>query len=397
MTNAPCTDSRSTTAARTRAAPAERLRIAVVRQEYRVDGGGERFVGNLVSLLRSQGHDVTLITRRWDGQSPGVLRCNPPKLGRVLRDWWFARAVDREIQRHRFDLVQSHERIPGCQIYRAGDGVHREWLHQRRRVLSPLARAWLDLSPYHAYLRRAERLMFESSRLRLVICNSRMVQEEIAANFAIDRKKLRLVYNSVDTERFHPRLRARREQVRRELGIPPEVPVFLYVGSGFHRKGAWSAVEALAEVPGAHLVIVGKDKAMDAFRRRAAGRGLGVRVHLLGVRPDVAPCYGMADALVLPTLYDPFPNVVLEAMASGLPVVTSTKCGGAELIREDQSGFVCDALDHAGLVRAMCRLTDRSLAERLGAEARRTVEPLTPAALHDQLLAIYREVLDDQK
>jgi UDP-glucose:(heptosyl)LPS alpha-1,3-glucosyltransferase len=156
------------------------------------------------------------------------------------------------------------------------------------------------------------------------------------------------------------------------------------------------AVEALNEVPGAHLVVVGKDKSSSRFRRRAQQLGVGARIHLVGVRGEVGPYYGAADAMVLPTLYDPFPNVVLEAMAAGLPVITSTKCGGAELVKDGISGYVCDALDRRALVQAMRQLNNSSHCEQLGAEARRAVEPLTLTAMRDRLIEIYQELLDEQ-
>ncbi len=372
------------------------VRIALVRQKYRMDGGGERFVNVLMSALRQQGHKVTLITRSWDGDSTSVIQCDPPRIGRALRDWLFARAVTREVGHHQFDLVQSHERIPGCQVYRAGDGVHREWLRQRKRVFSPLRRLWLDVSPFHVYMKHAERLLFEDERLRLVICNSRMVMQEIVENFRIDAKKLRLVYNAVDTERFHPRLRSQRMDVRAELGISDEEPVFIFVGSGFERKGLMQTITSLARLPAGHLVVVGKNKHAGPYLRRAARYGVAGRVHMVGVQRDVERWYGAADALVLPTLYDPFPNVALEAMAAGLPVVSSTKSGAAELIQDGSNGYVCDALDCDALAQAMRHLSNRAHCERLGAEARRTVEPLTPQAMGDRLMKLYTELLNDQ-
>jgi len=372
-----------------------RPRIALVRQKYRVDGGAERFVGSLLALLGDGAYDVTLLTRRWDGRPGGsVIRCNPPHLGRTLRDWGFAAAVRRELRRGGFDLVQSNERIPGCDVYRAGDGVHREWLRQRRRVQSPLARLATALSPYHAYVKRAERRLFESPQLRAVICNSEMVRGEILDHFGVGPEKLRVVYNGVDTEKFHPALKQHRGAVRNELSIPEDDAVFLFVGSGFERKGLGPALEAVARLPRGRLLVVGKDKHLGRYRRLAERLGLFRRVLFLGVQPDVGPYYGAADALVLPTLYDPFPNVVLEGMAAGLPVVTSTKCGGAELIREGQNGYVCDALDRERLAAAVQRLLDREHAEALGREARRCVEPYTLSAMRANLTRLYEELLD---
>ena len=211
-------------------------------------------------------------------------------------------------------------------------------------------------------MKLAEKRLFESPRLRAVVCNSRMVKDDVLEHFSIDPGKLRVIYSGVDVDKFHPALKEQRAAVRAELGIPDEVTVFVFVGSGFARKGLRQAMRSLARLPAGHLVVVGKDKRREAYRRDAARLKLAGRVHFLGVREDVGRYYGAADALVLPTLYDPFPNVVLEAMASALPVVTSAKCGGAELVEAGGCGYVCDALDGDGLMRAMRGSATESIA-----------------------------------
>lgn len=372
-------------------------RIAIIRQKYRPDGGAEQSLKNLLSVLKQHSYDVTLITRQWDGEaSQSIITCNPLRLGRILREWGFARAVRRELGQRNFDLVQSNERIACCDVYRAGDGVHREWLKQRKRVQSPLARLLTGLNPYHAYVKYAEKELFESKRLRAVICNSRMVKDEILDYFKIDADKLRVIYTGVDTEEFHVRLRQHRQAVRGKLGIPQQATVFIFVGSGFQRKGLMQAIECLARLPDAQLLVIGKDKRMGKFRRRAARLGLARRVHLLGVQRGVGPFYGAADVLILPTLYDPFPNVVLEAMAVGLPVITSTRCGGAELVTEGINGYVCDALDLDALCCAMRQVTDKAHCEQLSHEARRTAELYTLDAMRQNLDQLYGELLDEQ-
>jgi UDP-glucose:(heptosyl)LPS alpha-1,3-glucosyltransferase len=368
----------------------------VIRQKYRPDGGAERFVGSLLSVFKHQPCRVTLITRKWQADADqAVITCNPPRLGRIMRDWGFALAVRRELKRHRFDLVQCAERIDCCDLYRAGDGVHREWLRQRRRIQSLPARWLTALSLYHAYLKHAEKRLFESPRLRAVICNSRMVRDEILSDFDVDPAKLRVIYTGVDTDRFSPELRRHRTAVRGELGIPEQAAAFVFVGSGFERKGLGQAIRALARLADGHLIVVGKEKRMGSYRSRVARLGLEGRVHLLGVRRDVGPYYGAADALVLPTLYDPFPNVALEAMAAGLPIATSTKCGAAELIEPGRNGYVCDALDGEALAAAMRRLSDREHCRRLGDQARQTVMPYTLDAMRDHLNRLYMEMLHD--
>ena len=180
--------------------------------------------------------------------------------------------------------------------------------------------------------------------------------------------------------------------MRASLGFAPDVPLFLFVGSGFERKGLAVALKALARLPQGNLLVIGRDRHVARYQRLADDLGLAARVQFLGALPDVRPYYGAADALVLPTLYDPFPNVALEAMACGLPVVTSTTSGAAELIANGHNGYVCDALDTETLAAHMRAAADPVRQVALSLEARRTVEPLMLAAMSQQWLALYERL-----
>ena len=372
-----------------------KLHIALVRQKYNAAGGAERFVSRAIQALANDGAQITLLTRKWENlQGMQAIRLNPFYLGNVWRDAGFARAVCQAQKTQRFDLVQSHERLACCDVYRAGDGVHREWLAQRRRVLSPLGKLSLLLNPYHHYVQAAETRMFHSPRLKTVICNSKMVKAEIQHYFGLPDERFEIIYNGIDTDSFHPGLRQQhRAQMRQQLGLTPDQPVFLYVGSGFERKGVAPALQALALVPEATLVIVGHDKKAARYQQLARALGIAERTRFVGAQKDVKAYYGMADALLLPTLYDPFPNVVVEAMGCGLPVITSNKCGAAELIDDGQQGFVRDALDIAGLAQAIRRLCDSETARNMGVAARQLAEPLRLDRMAQQLNALYRKLL----
>ena len=366
------------------------MRLALIRQKWNPYGGAERFVGRALEALRAQGAGVTLVTRRWDGEGEALV-CNPFYLGNVWRDWSFARAVCHRLAGMPFDLVQSHERLVCCDIYRAGDGVHREWLAQRRRVLGFSGRLGLALNPYHHYTLAAERALFASPRLKAVICNSKLVQGEIRQYFGLEPARLPVIYSGVDLEQFHPRLReAHRAELRHRLSIADTTPLFLFVGSGFERKGVSAALQALARQPAAELLVVGADRHSARYRAQAQRLGLGHRVHWLGALAEVGPCYGAADAFVLPTLYDPFPNAALEAFASGLPVLTSTRSGAAEFVRPGVNGFVADALDIDTLALQMAQVADQSAHMR--EPARAAVAGLSLEAMGERLLALYREL-----
>jgi len=373
------------------------MKLALVRQKYNPYGGAERFVERALAALATQGVATTLITRSWRGPAEQpVLICNPAYVGRLWRDCSFARAVQDIIADRRFDLLQSHERIPGCDIYRAGDGVHATWLEFRAQSRGPLARLAERLNFWHRYVLRTEAAMFRDVRLKAVICNSQMVRDDIARRFGVAEAKLHVIYNGVDLATFHPRSRdEHRSSMRAELGIADATPLFLFVGSGFERKGVPQLLRAFAlmRARDAQLLIVGHDKQRKRMERDAAALGLEHRVRFLGGQQDVQPFYGAADVFVLPTLYDPFPNAALEALACGLPVITSTACGAAELIRAGENGYVCEARDNAQLADRLDALAVPGVARAMRDASRASVAHLGVDAMAARLIALYQSLM----
>jgi UDP-glucose:(heptosyl)LPS alpha-1,3-glucosyltransferase len=370
-------------------------RIALIRGRYDPSGGAERFVQNAIRALRGEGASLTIVTRRWPDHDGTAIVLDPFHIGSLWRDWSFARAVCAELAKRRFDLVQSHERIACCDVYRAGDGVHAQWLAERARIQGPTARLATRLNPYHRHVLAAERALFTTPRLRAVICNSEMVRGEIAGRFGTPAEKLVLIRNAVDSSAFHPDLRGEmRAAVRQQLKVPRDANVALHVGSGFERKGVEGLLRALALTASKPWgIVVGRDKHAQRFAARARSLGIAERVRFVGSVSDVRPYYAAADSFLLATLYDPQPNAALEAMACGLPVVTTSKCGVAELLREGENGFVRDALDVEGIARAL-EMLDPPTAQRLGRNARDTVAPYTPAAMAAEYLALYGRLLN---
>jgi UDP-glucose:(heptosyl)LPS alpha-1,3-glucosyltransferase len=373
------------------------MRLAIVRQKYTPYGGAERFVERALTALAARGVEITLVTRRWPRDAePRVtpLVLNPPYVGRTWRDASFASAVCRALADMPDTLVQSHERIACCDIYRAGDGVHAAWVEERTRDLPSLAREAVAASPYHRYMLAAERRLYASPRLQRVICISEMVQNEIHARFGLPRERLPVIYNAIDPAVFHPGLAVHRADLRARFGIAGDACVFLLVGSAYARKGVARALLALATVPPpAHLVVVGRDRHPARYLALARRLGIAHRVTFAGAQQDPKPFYGAADAFVLPTLYDALSNAVLEALACGLPVVTSDRCGAGELVRAHAAGTVCAARDIGAIAAGMAALLDPAERRRAGAGALAAMRPLTPDAMAGRLIALYEELM----
>ncbi len=375
------------------------MKLALVRQRYTPFGGAERFMDRAIQALGKDA-DISVFARAWRGEAAGYrfIECNPPHRGNVQRERGFIAAVRQALQAERFDLVQSHERmvpdsIAAPFVYRAGDGVHATWLQERARAQGISGRLRNALNPYHRFMVALERDMFTHPGLSGVICNSRMVRDDIAARFAVADAKLHVIYNGVDLDKYHPRLREHRAKTLGGSGFPADLPLLLYVGSGFERKGVQQLLQAFARArPHANLAIVGADKHAARYVRLAARLGLAAQVRFVGAVPDVTPWYGAADALLLPTLYDPMPNAALEALACGLPVLTSSACGAAEFITEGVNGYVRNALDLDGMAQAISWLADPARSAPMRAAARAAVTHLSLDAMARELLALYRRL-----
>lgn len=370
--------------------------LIIVRQRYTPFGGGERFLAQAMQTLASQGLRVRILCREWDGDVPyEVTRLPVASLTRAQRDRSFGRLACTYIRAAPRALVQSHERIPCCDIYRAGDGVHREWLMQRKQARGVLSSLLDRLSPYHRYVLAAERRLFHSRRLKTVICNSHMVKEEIQRHFGLPDERIAVIHNGVDTQHFHPGLRdLHRTEVRRQLGLPEDAVAFLFVGSGFERKGLDTVLRAFSDLPNNfHLLIVGHDRGVKAYRQLVTRLGAASRVSFCGPQHEVSPYYAAADVFVLPTLYDPFPNVVLEAMACGLPVITSYKSGAVDIIEHGINGWICDALDRDKLVSLMSECGNAARREAVGSAGHLTVLSMTFARMAQSYANLYRSML----
>ena len=207
--------------------------------------------------------------------------------------------------------------------------------------------------------------------------------------------KLTVVYNSIDLEEFSPRRREQwRSNQRQALGIAQETLTLLHVGSGFERKGVGTILRAMARASAAsHLIVVGGDKRAARYQSLAGELGIASRVQFVGVQRDPRPYYAAADAFVMASLYEPFANASMEALAMGLPVVTSAKSGAAEILEQGKTGYVCDALDIGGFSSAIDALADRDRRLTMGVAARVLAEKFSIDAMTTQLLSLYQRLL----
>jgi UDP-glucose:(heptosyl)LPS alpha-1,3-glucosyltransferase len=212
----------------------------------------------------------------------------------------------------------------------------------------------------------------------------------------VPENKIEVVYNGVDLETYHPRNRDLfRESQRSEMGISKEGWIVLFLGSGFRRKGLDGLIDAFgrvaAEIPDAILLVAGKDR-FGKYRNAVRKLGVEKRVRFLGPTQKAKELYAASDLFALPTLYDPFSNACLEAMATGIPVLTSCQNGASELIADGKCGLlVPEATDSAAIaekIRSFYHAPDRGL---WGAGARGASEKFSIERAVNRILDIYAE------
>jgi UDP-glucose:(heptosyl)LPS alpha-1,3-glucosyltransferase len=318
----------------------KKLRIAFVRRGYSRSGGAEAYLKRLADGVVRAGHEVQLITtdewpeEQWSFGSIKRLRATT-----VIG---FADELEQIRPQLHCDVLFSLERVWRCGVYRAGDGVHRAWLARRRKFEIPLKQFVRGASRKHRDLLQLEESLFEKRKAGRVIAASQMLVSEITDLYRYPADNIAVVRNGVPLEkfRFNPELR---EQSRAKLNLKQDQIAVLFVGSGWERKGLLFAIEALALCKNRkmRLLVAGRGDARQYKTTRLRFWREGP-LHFLGEVADLTPVYAAADIFILPTIYDPFSNACLEALASGLPVITTHFNGFSEIIDEGVHGSIID-------------------------------------------------------
>ena len=364
------------------------MRLALVCRPFVFHGGVETATAGLMGELQRRGHAIDLLTTNGQEDVPGVAVRRLPTVPQpsVLRLLSFAVAARRAVAGAGYDIVQSHERGLQQDLYRAGEGVHRAYL-------AAVGRRGMTLSPQHRLVCALEKRIFTLQSVRHVVAISRGGKAEIERMFRTPAEHVTCIYNGVDLARFHPDNRARyRRTTREELGLPSQSWVVAFVGSGFHRKGLDALLAGIARLddPRCRLIVAGKGD-VAPYRARAERLGLTERVTWAGPRHDVDRLYACADVVALPALYEPFGNVHLEALATGVPVLSSRAAGGAELIVDGRNGWVAAISSGDAVAEGLGALRQVD-GGRLSVAARESAEPFTVGAQADGFESLYRQL-----
>ncbi|MEW6675165.1 MAG: glycosyltransferase family 4 protein [Nitrospirota bacterium] len=328
------------------------MKLAFIKKSFSVHGGAEMYLQTLIGYLKKTGHEIHILANRWSDEE-GIIFHKVPvlHLGSFLNTVTFNRSVNLKLKAQgsklkEYDCAISFERTTCQDIYRAGEGCHIEWL-KRRETIDPFWKKFtFRINPLHITLLNLEKKIFRDTGL--IIANSNMVKSHIVKHYGVPEDRIRVIYNGVDLRRFSPQNREIwRDKIRKGLSIPEDAKVILFVGSGFERKGLKILLRAVSVLNSSlvsrpsslRLLVIGKGN-IKKFKSIAEGYGVKANVDFLGTQREIEGFYAVADLFVLPTIYDPFSNATLEAMASGLPVITTIYNGVSELIENNVEGFI---------------------------------------------------------
>ncbi|HEV2045318.1 MAG TPA: glycosyltransferase family 4 protein [Chthoniobacterales bacterium] len=328
-----------------------KLTIGFVRRGYSASGGAESYLKRLARGIVDLGHSVQLFTtnewppNEWPFGSMTHLRARST-IG-------FADELKQVRPQSRCDVLMSLERVWSCDVYRAGDGVHRAWLERRKNFATSVENLFRAFNRKHTEILRLEKALLADRGARRVIVNSQMVKDEIVDLYDYLADNIDIVRNGVplDQFRFEPEVRAK---ARADLKLEPDEIAVLFAGSGWERKGLRFAIDAVEACrnPKIRLLIAGRGN-QRKFRSS--------RAEFLGELADLAPVYAASDIFILPTIYDPFSNACLEALASGIPVISTRANGFSEVIEHGVHGSIVDgAGDIASLREAIQFWSDPS-------------------------------------
>jgi len=369
------------------------MKIALIREKVNRYGGAEKNVWFLANGLLGKGHDVHVFAAAWDNEIPGVTYHRVEYFRGIsfLKPLFFALKCKELVDREKFDVVQSFDRTFCQDVYRAGDGCHIEWMRRLGRERGLFGKILIRLNPKNMVQLYLEKKLLRDPRLKRVITNSEMVKNEIVRNYGLPSGKIRVIYNGV--EAFHEALSPDAKQtLRKAYGFVEEDLLILFVGSNFERKGLKYLIAGIAGLPGAKVIVVGRGDE-HAYKTIAQSCGVADRISFFGVQKDLKDFYQMSDIFVLPTLYDPFSNVTLEAMNCGLPVITTPDNGAAEVILEGKSGYVVTT---GGLADKMRLLADRGLRDTLGSHALSAVTEYSFERVLSGTIDLYEEIGNTQ-
>ena len=368
-------------------------KIAVVVPKYGLVGGGERFVQELTERIASNRcYDVHVFANKWRPQSDRIIFHKVPIISfpKFLTTISFAWFANRKIAKMNFDLIHTHDRIFHADIFTMHGVPHRFWVKEVRRK---------GMSLFDYTTIRIEESLINHGKCRMFLPVSSIAKNKFVQEFDVDPEKVQVVHPGVDIDRFDKldRKSCRRE-IRRQFEIDETDMVVLFVSMNFELKGLDNLIAAMAMTKSKHmskklkLLVVGKGNEKK-YGRLAQKLEIKDDVIFAGVWKDnIEQIYLASDIFAMPSGFDTFGMVVLEAMSASLPVIISDNVGAVDLIKDDINGFVVEKEDIDSISFKIEFMLNEKNRENMAKEAYKTATNNTWDIMADKVLKIYDEM-----
>jgi len=378
------------------------MKIALGIREFLPEkGGAERYCYDLMNFLAGKGLNVHIYSAAFPKRDRRLYFHQVPVIPypKSLQVLSFAVNCRRMMREEEFDCIMGVGDTLSADLLQPHGGVHWKWFWRglegyRKpfpwvfkllgRSLSPKqwAKGIIEDAPY--------------AKAKKVVAISEMVRRDISDYYGIPANRMVVIYNGVDTVRFHPRNKSYREKIRSYYGLSSKDVLLLFVSHNFRMKGLRYLIKALSLVrekkSNVKLVVVGRDRA-EPYRRVAKKFGCEENVFFAGGVRDLERYYAGADILVHPTFYDPCSLVVLEALASGLPVITTSRNGAGGIIKDGLEGYVLDdPRDVEALAEAIFSFVDPKRLTKASDAARRLAVRSSQERSYQQMLEAMKSI-----
>lgn len=336
--------------------------VTLIKSELFKRGGLEKYTWQLAKNFCALGHRVTVLTTGhplapFEDPLLQVVSLPVRHALSVIHILHFDWACDQYLKKYPTPIIFSLDRNRFQTHIRAGNGVHAANLEYRARMEGRLRTLSFFLNPLHRSILTLEKQAFEHPGLKTLFTNSEMVRKQVLHHYNTDPRKVQVVHNGVEWYQMQQAFNSweLQKETKSYGKHPPEGNTwnmdptafqFLFVGHNYQRKGLDRLLTALSLIRNEHfqLILLGKEKNLPWFHHLVDKLGLGNKVFFLGAQKDTIPFYQVADCIVIPSLYDPFANVTVEALAMGVFVISSRFNGGSEVLNP-QNGAVIEDLD----------------------------------------------------
>ncbi|MEI6241843.1 MAG: glycosyltransferase [Chlamydiota bacterium] len=375
------------------------MSIVIIKSTIDKQGGLEKYALRIAKAFSERKKKVTILTTKpqkplledpyisyeWADGSPLFSFRRIEQFDRYCSSWQ---------KKHQPTFVLSLDRNREQTHIRAGNGVHSAYLESRKWTDPSWKTFFHRYNPLHRKILEIEKTAFSHPKLQKIFVNSHMVKRQLQYYYPLSSNKIQVIHNGVEwgeMENDFCQWPAARKKIIEELNLPSSSYHFLFIGHGFARKGLDQLLQALSHLSLSdfHLSVVGKDKNISVYQGLIKKLGLEKKVTFFGPQKNIRPFYQIADALVIPSFYDPFANVTVEALAMGLFVLSSQTNGGHEILQSGNGAIIENLLDPASFLYSLEQALLHPKTLESSTSIRKSVKALDFSQHMDQFLQFF--------